>query len=79
MPPIAIKKKDGHNLTMNDFELKYGDQGDYMNDYRMLDFNVVRAKNYRTMLKKAEVKTKQLKDLGTSRNNTERAKFLGVK
>jgi hypothetical protein len=79
LPLIGIKKKDGQNMTMDGFELKYGDSGDYMNDYRMLDFKVVREKNYRTMLKKAEIKVKDMKAIGglASRSNTERARVHG--
>lgn len=68
-------------MTMDGFELKYGDSGDYMNDYRMLDFKVVREKNYRTMLKKAEIKVKDMKNIGGlgSRSHTERARVLGAK
>jgi hypothetical protein len=83
LPLIGIKKKDGQgqNMTMDGFELKYGDSGDYMNDYRMLDFKVVREKNYRTMLKKAEIKVKDMKSGGGlgNRSSTERARVLGSK
>lgn len=40
------------NQTMNDFELKYGENDDYMNTNKMLDFNTVRRKNYNNIVKR---------------------------
>lgn len=37
---------------MNDFELKYGDADDYLGTQKLLDFRVVRKKNYNTIIDK---------------------------
>ena len=66
-------------MTMNNFELKYGEADDYMNQYRMLDFKIVRNKNYKTMVNKVNVKLKHLRSESTSKmNSTDRQRMPSI-
>ena len=53
--PVSLEHDQ--NQKMHDFALKYGDRDDYLNANRMINLDVVRQKNYKTIVANANRNT----------------------